>query len=85
MENVENVKDLYEAASKSYPKLDIQKVVLELTKTLRESEDYFDKKDSSVEKSIDAHIDEQIPEGNNIATAPTDYRILLSYLDSMPV
>ena len=59
--------------------------VIGLSGILSSSNDYFEEEESSVEMSIDAHIGEQVPEGNDIATAPSDYRILLSYLDSMPV
>ena len=76
-------KDLYKSAGKSYPNMDIQEVVRKMAITLQRSEDYFQKKEDSVERSINECIGTQVSLEGNISSAPVDYRILLSYLDSL--
>ena len=76
--------EMYTKADRPLPQnINIQNVMRDLSQTLQRSEDYYKKKEEIVEKSIDDCINAHIPDEGDVASAPADYRILLSYLDSL--
>lgn len=84
MESVNYVESLYTTAKKAMPNIQIQPIVTDLVKTLRESDNYYDEEQTTIETEIDQYISERIPFGvGTINDSPKDLRILLALLDTV--
>lgn len=78
----ESFNGVQDAIKEHYPNLDLRSAYDKLQSVIHDSDMYYDKEESVVERSVDTFLQTQLPSDSDIADCSPDYLILLSSLDS---